>query len=77
MRAGDNTAMRTLPDDILTTFDTLFAAALAAGEPDRTAMTVASVDAQGRPSARVVLLKTWGARGFVFYTHLDLSLIHI
>ena len=71
MRAGDNTAMRTLPDDILTTFDTLFAEALAAGEPDRTAMTVASVDAQGRPSARIVLLKTWDARGFVFYTHLD------
>ena len=34
-------------------------------------MTVASVDAQGRPSARIVLLKHHDAQGFVFYTHLD------
>ena len=71
MRTGDNTAMRTLPDDILSTFATLFAEALTAGEPDRTAMTVASVDTQGRPSARIVLLKAHDARGFLFYTHLD------
>ena len=71
MRTGHNITMSTLPDDILATFNTLFAEALAAGEPDRTAMTVASADAQGRPSARIVLLKTWDARGFVFYTHLD------
>ena len=63
--------MHTLPNDILTTFNTLFAEAQAAGEPDRTAMTVASVDAQGRPSARIVLLKHHDAQGFVFYTHLD------
>lgn len=63
--------MSTLPDDILATFDTLFAEALAAGEPDRTAMTVATVGAGGRPSARIVLLKAHDARGFVFYTHLD------
>ena len=62
--------MTSLPFEILSTFDTLFAEALAAGEPDRTAMTVAtSVD--GCPSARVVLLKAHDARGFVFYTHLD------
>lgn len=36
---------------------------------DFNAMTVASVDAQGRPSARVVLLKDFDARGFVFYTN--------
>ena len=58
-------------DDILATFDTLFAEARAAGEPDPTAMTVATADAQGRPSARTVLLKSHDARGFVFYTHLD------
>lgn len=63
--------MNLLPADILSTFDTLFDEALAAGEPDRTAMTVATADAQGRPSARVVLLKERDARGFVFYTHLD------
>ncbi len=68
---GDNDGMNILPDDILATFDTLFAEAQAAGEPDRTAMTVATVDADGRPSARIVLLKAHDARGFVFYTHLD------
>ena len=34
-------------------------------------MTVATVDAEGRPSARIVLLKAHDANGFVFYTHLD------
>lgn len=36
---------------------------------DFNAMTVATVDADGRPSARVVLLKDFDARGFVFYTN--------
>jgi len=63
--------MTDIAPDILSTFDTLFAEALAAGEPDRTAMTVATASADGRPSARIVLLKAHDARGFVFYTHLD------
>lgn len=63
--------MSTLPAEILRTFDILFAEAAAAGEPDPTAMTVATVGAGGRPSARTVLLKAFDARGFVFYTHLD------
>ena len=33
-------------------------------------MTLATVGADGRPSARVVLLKSVGADGFVFYTNL-------
>src|SRR5690554_5595726 len=57
--------------EALATFDLLFEEAQAAGEPDRTAMVVASADAEGRPSARTVLLKAFDARGFVFYTHLD------
>ncbi len=46
---------------------------LAAGtEPlDLTAMTLATVDDAGRPSARVVLLKGVDQRGFVFYTNYD------
>lgn len=36
---------------------------------DVNAMTLATVDNQGRPSARVVLLKGLDARGFVFYTN--------
>ena len=60
-----------LQAEALATFDALFAEALAAGEPDRTAMTVATAAPDGRPSARIVLLKAYDARGFVFYTHLD------
>jgi len=35
------------------------------------AMAIASVDAQGRPNVRMVLLKEANARGFVFYTNLE------
>lgn len=35
------------------------------------AMTLATADASGRPSARVVLLKEVDATGFVFYTNYD------
>lgn len=57
--------------EALATFDGLFARASAAGEPDPTAMVVATAALDARPSARVVLLKAHDARGFVFYTHLD------
>ncbi|QQP95926.1 pyridoxamine 5'-phosphate oxidase [Lysobacter enzymogenes] len=57
--------------EALATFDTLFAEARAAGEPDPTAMSVATAALDGRPSVRTVLLKAHDARGFVFYTHLD------
>ena len=57
--------------EALATFDRLFAEAAEAGEPDRTAMIVATATVDGRPSARTVLLKAHDARGFVFYTHLD------
>jgi pyridoxamine 5'-phosphate oxidase len=36
---------------------------------DATAMTLATADARGRPSARVVLLKSADARGFLFFTN--------
>ena len=35
------------------------------------AMTLATVDADGMPNARMVLLKGFDDRGFVFYTNLD------
>lgn len=66
--------MTTTPDllgEALATFETLFEEARVAGEPDPTAMTVATASLDGRPSARTVLLKAHDARGFVFYTHLD------
>ncbi len=60
-----------LLEQALATFDTLFEEARAAGEPDPTAMAVATADRDARPSVRTVLLKAHDARGFVFYTHLD------
>jgi len=53
----------------------LFAAWLkdaSGSEPrDPTAMTLATVDADGVPNARMVLLKGADERGFVFYTNMD------
>lgn len=46
-----------------------FAAAVEGGEPQPEAMTVASADAQGRPSARMVLLRGLDDRGFTFFTN--------
>ncbi len=57
--------------EALDTFTALLAEAKASGEPEPTAMTLATIGAQGRPSARVVLLKAVDARGFVFYTNFD------
>lgn len=62
--------MDTLLAEALSTFDRLFDEAEAAREPDRTAMTLATIGANG-PAARIVLLKAHGPEGFVFYTHLD------
>ncbi len=40
-----------------------------ATEPEANAMTVATATADGRPSARIILLKGVDARGFVFYAN--------
>ncbi|MGV8940344.1 MAG: pyridoxamine 5'-phosphate oxidase [Lysobacter sp.] len=63
--------MPALLSEAHTTFADLFAKAGIAGEPDPTAMTVATASLTARPSARIVLLKAHDERGFVFYTHLD------
>lgn len=57
-----------LPADPIAAFEQWFADArrAAAGEP--TAMTLATVGADGTPSARTVLLKDLDQRGFIFYT---------
>ncbi|MEA1015110.1 pyridoxamine 5'-phosphate oxidase [Sphingosinicella sp. LY1275] len=55
--------------------DALFEQWLAEAEKsepnDPNAMALATADAQGRPSVRMVLLKGHDARGFVFYTNQD------
>jgi pyridoxamine 5'-phosphate oxidase len=38
---------------------------------DANAMTVSTVDSDGRPSSRVVLLKEFGSDGFVFFTNYE------
>jgi pyridoxamine 5'-phosphate oxidase len=65
LEAGDLTA------DPVEQFRAWFEQAVAAGVPEPTAMTLATADAQGRPSARLVLLKGYDARGFVFFTNYE------
>ena len=52
-------------------FGLWMAEALHAQVPEPTAMTLATIDAKGRPSARIVLLKGIDPRGFVFYTNYE------
>ena len=57
--------------EALDTFGRLLEEAGATGMADPNAMAVATAGSDGRPSARTVLLKSFDARGFAFYTHLD------
>ena len=50
-------------------FGLWFEQALEQNVPEPTTMTLATADAQGRPSARIVLLKGFDEAGFVFYTN--------
>ncbi len=52
-------------------FDQWYAEARASEINDSNAMTLATADADGRPSARMVLLKGHGPDGFVFYTNFE------
>ena len=57
--------------EAIATFASLFEEAKASsGELEPNAMSVATATAGGVPSARIVLLKSFDAEGFVFYTHL-------
>lgn len=60
-----------LDPEILLNFQQLQSQAYAAGEPDPTAMTLATTDNRGYVSLRAVLLKQVDERGFVFYTNLE------
>ena len=48
-----------------------FAQARASEPNDPDAMALATVDADGLPDVRMVLLKDFDERGFTFYTHVD------
>src|SRR6195256_959045 len=45
--------------------------AIHAQVPEPTAMSLATADAKGRPSSRIVLLKGVDPRGFVFFTNYE------
>lgn len=57
--------------DPILLFDRWFSDARDAGLYLYEAMTVATASADGSPSARKVLLKDFGSRGFVFYTNYE------
>ena len=59
-----------LPDEPLPLFAKWLKQAIAAKITDPTAMTVATVDENGQPFQRIVLLKHFDHDGFVFYTNL-------
>jgi len=58
-----------MADDPHQLFDIWLSEAKASEPNDPEAMTLATADADGRPSARMVLLKGHDAGGFVFYTN--------
>ena len=55
----------------LAQFHHWFDQAVAAPVPEPNAMTLATTDTAGQPSARIVLLKAADERGFVFFTNYD------
>ena len=58
-------------DDPMAQFTSWFEQALQAQVNEPNAMNVATVDANGRPSSRIVLVKQFDERGFTWYTNYD------
>lgn len=57
--------------DPLQQFDLWLTQAIASQVPEPNAMTLATADANGRPSTRVVLIKSFDASGVVWYTNYE------
>jgi pyridoxamine 5'-phosphate oxidase len=57
--------------DPIKQFELWFDQAIAADLLEPNAMTLATVTPEGKPTARIVLLKGFDERGFVFYTNYD------
>jgi pyridoxamine 5'-phosphate oxidase len=68
---GLTTGDFTEADEPLRLFAAWFEEARRAEPADANAMTLATVDADGLPNARMVLLKDFDQKGFVFYTNLE------
>lgn len=60
-----------LPQSVVDEFRSLLAEATRSGDPEPTAMTLATSGLDGCISARTVLLKDMDERGFVFYTNFE------
>lgn len=58
-----------LNDNPFIQFKSWLEQAVASGIPDPTALVLATVDADGQPDQRIVLLKHLDDQGFVFYTN--------
>jgi pyridoxamine 5'-phosphate oxidase len=61
----------TVDRDPFRQFAAWYDAAVAAGVPEPEAMTLSTASPDGRPSARVVLLRGFDATGFCFFTNYD------
>lgn len=71
MHAAAGNTPTTQTDDPFALFAEWLADARASEPNDPEAMAVSTVDAQGRPSTRMVLLKGHSPQGFVFYTNFE------
>jgi pyridoxamine 5'-phosphate oxidase len=60
-----------LHPDPIQQFKNWFQAAISAGVVEPNAMTLSTVDREGQPSSRIVLLKDIDERGFTFYTNYE------
>lgn len=60
-----------MPTDPFTLFNHWYAEARQSEINDSNAMALSTVDAEGRPSTRMVLLKGHDEQGFVFYTNFE------
>ena len=61
----------TVDRDPIRQFSAWYDDAVAAGVPEPEAMTLSTATPDGRPSARVVLLRGFDSRGFCFFTNYD------
>lgn len=64
-------SMADTSEDPIEQFDRWFSEAIAADVEEPNAMVASTVSATGAPSARTVLMKSFDADGFVFYTNTE------
>jgi pyridoxamine 5'-phosphate oxidase len=64
-------SMADTTDDPFSQFDRWFSEAIAADVDEPNAMVASTVSATGAPSVRTVLMKSFDADGFVFYTNTE------